>query len=76
MAYCILEHLAKQNLNPKATTHQLMKAFAVIVFSEREMLDGTCFQTVGNIKDRHMMLINKLGLAVGSYAPISEVQLE
>ncbi|HSW36243.1 MAG TPA: hypothetical protein VLH18_06540 [Candidatus Limnocylindrales bacterium] len=21
MAYCILEHLAKQNLNPKATTH-------------------------------------------------------
>ena len=76
MAYCILEHLAKQNLNPKATTHQLMKEFAAIVFSEGEMLDGTCFQTVGNIKERHMMLINKLGLAVGSYSPISEVQLE
>jgi hypothetical protein len=27
MAYCILEHLAKENLNPKATTHQLMKVF-------------------------------------------------
>jgi len=40
------------------------------------MLDGTLFQSVGNIKDRHRMLINKLGLAVGSYAPISEVQLE
>ncbi|HSW35974.1 MAG TPA: hypothetical protein VLH18_05150 [Candidatus Limnocylindrales bacterium] len=32
MAYCILEHLAKQNLNPKATTHQLLKEFAAIVF--------------------------------------------
>ena len=76
MAYCILEHLAKQNLNPKATTHQLMKEFAAIVFSEGEMLDGTYFQTVGNVKERHIMLINKLGLAIGSYAAIAEVQLE
>jgi transposase len=76
MAYCILEHLAKQNLNPKATTHQLMKEFAAIVFSEGEMLDGTYFQTVGNVKERHIKLINKLGLAIGSYAAIAEVQLE
>ena len=76
MAYCILEHLAKENVNPKATTHQLMKEFAGIVFSEGEMLDGTCFRTVGNLKERHIMLINKLGLAVGSYANLSEVQLE
>lgn len=76
MAYCILEHLAKQNLNPKATTHQLMKEFAAIVFSEGEMLDGTYFQTVGNVKERHIELINKLGLAIGSYAVINEVLLE
>ena len=76
MAYCILEHLAKQNLDPKATTHQLMKEFAAIVFSEGEMLDGTCFQTVGNVKERHIQLINKLGLATGSYAAIDEVLRE
>ena len=76
MAYCTLEHLAKQNINPKATTHQLMKEFAGIVFSEGEMLDGTSFQTVGNVKERHIQLINKLGLAIGSYASIAEVQLE
>ncbi|RJX24500.1 MAG: hypothetical protein C4554_08970 [Dethiobacter sp.] len=76
MVYCILEHLAKQNLNPKATTHQLMKEFAAIVFSEGEMLDGTYFQTVGNVKERHIELINKLGLATGSYAAIFEVQRE
>jgi transposase len=76
MAYCILEHLAKKNLSPKGTTHQLMKEFAGIVFSEGEMLDGTCFRTVGNVKERHILLIIKLGLAVGSYASISEVQLE
>jgi transposase len=76
MAYCILEHLAKQNLDPKATTNLLMKEFAAIVYSEGEMLDGTHFQTVGNVKDRHILLINKLGLAIGSYAAISEVQLE
>ena len=76
MAYCILEYLAKQNLNPKATTHQLMQEFAAIVFSEGEMLDGTCFQTVGNVKERHIELINKLGLAIGSYADIAEVQRE
>ena len=68
--------MAKENVNPKATTHQLMKEFAGIVFSEGEMLDGTCFRTVGNLKERHIMLINKLGLAVGSYANLSEVQLE
>jgi hypothetical protein len=76
MAYCILEHLAKQNLDPKATTNLLMKEFAAIVYSEGEMLDGTHFQTVGNVKDRHIRLINKLGLAIGSYAAISEVRLE
>ena len=76
MAYCILEHLAKENVSPKATTHQLMKEFAGIVFSEGEMLDGTCFRTVGNVKERHIQLINKLGLAVGSYANLSAVQLE
>jgi len=76
MAYCILEHLAKQNLDPKATTNLLMKEFAAIVFSAGEMLDGTQFQTVGNVKERHIRLINKLGLAIGSYAAISEVQLE
>lgn len=76
MAYCILEDLAKKNLSPKGTTHQLMKEFAGIVFSEGEMLDGTCFRTVGNVKERHIILIIKLGLAVGSYASISEVQLE
>jgi transposase len=76
MAYCILEHLAKQNLDPKATTNLLMKEFAAIVFSVGEMLDGTSFQTVGNVKERHIRLINKLGLAIGSYAAISEVQLE
>ena len=76
MAYCILEHLAKENLDQKATTHQLMKEFAGIVFSEGEMLDGTSFQTVGNVKERHIKLIYKLGLAVGSYASIAEVQLE
>ncbi len=76
MAYCILEHLAKQNLDPKATTNLLMKEFTAIVYSEGEMLDGTHFQTVGNVKERHIRLINKLGLAIGSYAAISEVQLE
>ena len=76
MAYCTLEHLAKQNLDPKATTNPLMKEFAAIVYSEGEMLDGTYFQTVGNVKERHIRLINKLGLAIGSYAAISEVQLE
>ncbi|HSW35975.1 MAG TPA: hypothetical protein VLH18_05155 [Candidatus Limnocylindrales bacterium] len=40
------------------------------------MLDGTYFQTVGNVKERHIRLINKLGLAIGSYAAISEVQQE
>lgn len=76
MAYCILEYLIKQNINPKGTTHQLMKEFTAIVFSEGEMLDGTYFYTVSNVKERHMLLINRLGLAVGSYAGISEVQLE
>lgn len=76
MAYCILEHLAKKNLDPKATSHQLMKEFAAIVFSEGEMLDGTYFQTVGNVKERHIQLIIKLGLAIGSYAAISEVRQE
>jgi len=65
MAYCILEHLAKENISPKATTQQLLKEFAGIVFSEGEMLDGTSFQTVGNVKERHIQLINKLGIAVG-----------
>ena len=52
MAYCILEleHLAKENLNPKATTHQLMKVFKDIIFTEGEMLDGTCFRTVVNVR--------------------------
>lgn len=76
MAYCILEHLAKKNLAPKATTNLLMKEFAAIVFSAGEMLDGTQFQTVGNVKERHIRIINKLGLAIGSYATISEVRLE
>jgi len=76
MAYCILEYLIKQNINPKGTTHQLMKEFTAIVFSEGEMLDGTYFYTVSNVKERHMLLVNKLGLAIGSYALISEVQLE
>jgi hypothetical protein len=76
MAYCILEHLIKQNIDPKGTTHQLMKEFAAIVFSEGEMLDGTYFYTVGNVKERHIRLIYKLGLAVGSYAVLSEVQQE
>jgi transposase len=76
MAYCILEYLIKQNINSKGTTHQLMKEFAAIVFSEGEMLDGTYFYTVSNVKERHMLLVNKLGLAVGSYAALSEVQLE
>ncbi|HSW35825.1 MAG TPA: hypothetical protein VLH18_04385 [Candidatus Limnocylindrales bacterium] len=49
MAYCILEHLAKQNLSAKATTHQLLKEFAAIIFSEGEMPDGTYFQTVSNV---------------------------
>jgi transposase len=74
MAYCILDHLIKQNIDPKGTTHQLMKEFAAIVFSEGEMFDGTCFYTVGNVKERHIQLIYKLGLAVGSYAVLSEVQ--
>ncbi len=76
MAYCILEYLIKQNINSKGTTHQLMKEFTAIVFSEGEMLDGTYFYTVSNVKERHMLLINKLGLAVGSYAALLEVQLE
>lgn len=53
-----------------------MKEFAAIVFSEGEMFDGTCFYTVGNVKERHIQLIYKLGLAVGSYAVLSEVQQE
>ncbi|MDD5704070.1 MAG: IS1634 family transposase [Dehalococcoidales bacterium] len=76
MAYCILEHLAKQNIGPKATTHQLIKEFAAIVFSEGEMLDGTYFYTVGNVNERHINLIRMLGLAVGSYDSLSTVQLE
>jgi transposase len=76
MAYCILEFLIKQNIDPKGTTHQLMKEFTAIVFSEGEMLDGTYFYTVSNVKERHMLLIKRLGLAIGSYADISEVQLE
>ncbi|MDY6827382.1 MAG: DUF4277 domain-containing protein [Bacillota bacterium] len=54
LAYCILEHLAKQKLDPKATTNLLMKEFAAIVYSAGEMLDGTQFQTVDNVKDRHI----------------------
>jgi len=54
----------------------LMKKFAAIVYSEGEMLDGTHFQTVGNVRERHIRLINKLGLAIGGYAAIAEVQLE
>lgn len=76
MAYCTLEYLIKQNIDPKGTTHQLMKDFMGIVFSEGEMLDGTYFYTVGNVKERHMLLVNRLGLAIGSYAALSEVQLE
>lgn len=76
MAYCILEHLAKENLNPKATTHQLMKVFKDIIFTEGEMLDGTCFRTVVNVRENHIKLIYKLGLAVGCYANLSEIQLE
>ena len=76
MAYCILEFLIKQNIDPKGTTHQLMKEFTAIVFSEGEMLDGTYFYTVSNVKERHMLLIKRLGLAIGSYADISEVRLE
>jgi len=76
MAYCILEYLIKQNINPKGTTHQLMKEYTAIVFSEGEMLDGTYFSTVSNVKERHMLIISRLGLAIGSYAGISEVQLE
>ena len=53
-----------------------MKEFAGIVYSEGEMLDGTTFQTVGNVKERNIKMINKLSLAVGSYASIAEVQLE
>jgi len=45
MAYCILEHLAKENLNPKATTHQLMKVFKDIIFTEGEMLDPPFLRT-------------------------------
>ena len=76
MAYCILEHLAKQNINTKATTHQLMKMFASIIFTEGEMLDGTYFNTVVNVKEQHIHLINKLGLAIGSYGVLSRIQLE
>lgn len=76
MSYCILEHLAKQNIDPKATTHQLIKEFAAIVFSEGEMLDGTYFYTVGNVDERHIYLIRTLGLAVGSYYSLSNVRLE
>lgn len=54
----------------------LMKEFAGIVFSEGEMLNSICFRTVGNVKERYVQLINKLGLTVGSYTSISEVQLE
>ncbi len=53
-----------------------MKEFAAIVYLEKEMLDGTYFQTVGDVKERHIRLINKFGLAIGSYAAISEVQRE
>ena len=76
MAYCILEHLAKKNVNPKATTHQLMKEFVSIVFSEGEMQDGTCFYTVGNVREKHIRLIERLGLAVGSYSSLDKVRLE
>jgi len=53
-----------------------MKKFTAIVYSAGEMLDGTQFQTAGNVKDRHFRLIKKLNLAIGNYAAISEVQLE
>ncbi len=32
-------------------------------------------QIVGNVKERHIRLINKLVLATGGYAGITEVQL-
>ncbi|HSW36242.1 MAG TPA: hypothetical protein VLH18_06535 [Candidatus Limnocylindrales bacterium] len=54
----------------------MLKEFSSIVFSEGEKLDGTYFPTVGNVNDRHIRLINKLGLAIDSYATISEVQQE
>jgi hypothetical protein len=76
MAYSILEHLAKQTLDSKTTTHQLMKEFAAVAFSEGEMLDGTCFQTAGNVKELYIRLINKLGLTIGSSTAIAEGQLE
>jgi len=54
MAYCIFGTTAKQNLDQKAITHILTKDYASIVFSANEMLDGTHFYTVGNIKDRNI----------------------
>lgn len=72
MAYCVLEHLAKENINPNATTHQLIKEFAPIVYYEGETLDGTYFCNVGNVHNRHIELINKLGLAVGSYSSLAD----
>ena len=47
-----------------------------MVFSEGEMPDGTTFQTVGNVKKRHIKMINILGLAIDSYTSIVEVELE
>lgn len=65
LAYCTLEHLAKQNLDPKETTNLLIKEFAAVVFSTGEIRGGTPFRAVDNVKERYMRLINKLGPAIG-----------
>lgn len=72
MAYCILEHLSKEKISPKMTTHKLIKEFAAITFSEGESLEGSYFYTVCNVKEYHIHMINKLGLAVGSYGSLAK----
>ena len=73
----LLMNLPKNHVTFRCSaTHQLIKEFAAIGFSEGEMLDGTYFYTVGNVDERHINLIRMLGLAVGSYESLSTVQLE
>jgi len=40
------------------------------------MPDGTYSYTGSNVKERHMLLISRLGLDIGNYPCILEVQLE
>ena len=75
MAFCILTAPGQKELKPEgdhAPAHERVCRNRLL---KKDVSDGTRLCPVGNVKERHIILINKLGL-VDSYVSISEVQLE